>query len=151
MPCVRKSARFLSVAMILKFSQPQGVSGPWQSVLEQQIDSSGDDCWPLNRSLTTNPFVKASSIVSSHTETTEAPSCTSAAKRLALWLPPKFMVEKVGFPQKMHRALAMVQTSESCWIVLWLTGQIIGDEEVGVRDVWQELLQCSAKGIPVML
>lgn len=67
-------------------------------------------------------------------------------RRLRLVLPHSHAVESASQPAHLSPALGLVQTTQTCWIVLRLTGQIVGTEEGGVEEAWQTLLQCGRDG-----
>lgn len=84
------------------------------------------------------------------------PSFHLPRPRLGLYLPSVHHVESVSLStaahggKPLHPLVASVQTdSGRAHLCLRLTGQVVGNEEDGMVDVWRTLLACDARGVPV--
>ena len=63
-------------------------------------------------------------------------------------------VESVHFKatggRDLHPALAVVQTPHREYYILRDNGMQVGCEEDGVAEVWQEVLRCDVRGVPLL-
>ncbi|OSD07564.1 hypothetical protein PYCCODRAFT_1403229 [Trametes coccinea BRFM310] len=83
-----------------------------------------------------------------------APIASGSTKpaSLNLYLPEHHHVESVHFTtsrgERLHAALAAVQTPRREYFILRDNGMQVGCEEEGVAEVWQEVLECDDRGRP---
>lgn len=64
------------------------------------------------------------------------------------------LVESVSFAttsgESYHGEIAAIQTPTREYFILRDVGLIIGSEEEGVAELWQDVLRCDSRGLPTL-
>ncbi|KAI0669193.1 hypothetical protein C8Q78DRAFT_1042116 [Trametes maxima] len=105
------------------------------------------------------PWLSANAMAQNFAGLSERGALSAPAKAkkptVNLYLPEHHHVESVHFTaaggKALHPALATVQTPRREYYILRDNGMQVGCEEEGVAAVWQEVLGCDHRGLPLTL